>query len=217
MQLVMKITLRRTWYTSVLYLSYLFSFLFPITTAFMNHFLPLTYRTTSFSIVIFSTPAFLESFSTIFYPPYLLSQSVPSRYSVLSFTIRFAAFLTTSSLRSFFSSYTISFIFFYITFLTICFLPSNFQPFFFHYLFPCNRLHYPFFIYQLYVNHLLHHSSPWLMCRPIRSPISLPHYSFSVSLFASSRNLITKTADTRHESDKQNHISEAKFSKSLQI
>lgn len=40
MKPVVKVTLRKTWHTSVQYLSCLFSFPLPITTAFMNHFYP---------------------------------------------------------------------------------------------------------------------------------------------------------------------------------
>lgn len=221
MQPVMKITLRRTCYTSVLYLSYLFSFLFAVTTAFMNHFLPLTYRTTSFSIVIFSTPAFLESLLVQYFvhPIFCLSHCLHGAVYFPSIPVMlflqyllFVHFSLLNPYRSFFStSLSLPFVFYRLISYHFSFIICSLAI---AYLYITTFLSTSctstiFFVISFTITAL------WRIRRPIRSPISLPHYSFLVSLFLSSRNLITKTADTRHESDKKNHISEAKFSKSL--
>lgn len=146
MKPVVKITLRKSWHTSVQYLSCVFSFPLPITTAFMNHFYPspiAPYHSLS--------PYFLPQHSWSRFLYNILSTLSFVTIRVFSFTIRFFLFLLhlfllSPSLHPFFSSYSISFNFFHIIFPITCFLPPNFLPFFYHYLFLCNRLHYHVFI-----------------------------------------------------------------------
>lgn len=134
MKPVVKVTLRKTWHTSVQYLSCLFSFPLPITTAFMNHFYPspthhvIVYR----RILHPSIPG--VSFCTIFYPPCLLSQSLPSRYSVFSFTVR--------SLFSYYISFYYRHLFIHFSLLT--------PP---HSLF-CTSFSLPLVFYRLISYHL---------------------------------------------------------------